>query len=424
MRGNVERVVPRREGVARSRSLWLTVAVVALGITGTRPCIAEGMPTGPYLGQTPPGQTPEVFAPGIISLEGRFEYGIVFSPDVTECVFGLTNVGWSLFNLRYTAMDGGGAWSDPVPAPFQGMGDALSPAFTSDGETIFFASARPSYPPGNIWTSTRDGSGGWLAPEMLPAPVNSSDDEWSPSLTDDGVMYFVSLRPGGFGDADIYRAVPEGGVYTTVENIGPAINTSALESTPFIAPDESYLILESDRPGGFGQMDLYISYRMHGAWTTPENLGDSINTEQIEDEPYITPDGQYFFFNRRQSFVTAVSTDLWWVDITAVFGPVGTPEHGSHAASHPRPVAWNAPNPFYPATEITYSLPSLGEVTIDVLDVGGRRVLSLSEGIRAPGTHSVRLEANRTRGLASGTYFYRVRLADDVLTTGRMVLAR
>lgn len=387
-------------------------------------CSAGGIATGLYLGQTPPGLTPEIFAPGIISLDTRYEYSVAFSPDLSECVFGVTNATWALFDLLFTEMDVvDSTWSVPIPAPFQGSGDALSPAYSPDDQSIYFASARPAYPPANLWKSDRDGVGGWLGPVMVPAPVSTTSDEFAPAFAANATMYFVSYRPGGLGSGDIYRSVPVGGAYTTVEHLGAPINTNAIDSTPFVAPDESYMIFESNRGGGFGQHDLYISYNTGSIWGEPINLGSGINTTAIEDEPYVSPDGKYLFFNRRASFVTGQQTELWWVDIAVLPGAVDVPGEGESMAPSSL-LRQNAPNPFHPVTKISYTLPSAGEVSIRVLDVGGREALRLVNRHQERGEHSVSLTETDTRDLISGTYFYQLLLDGRVLTTKKMTMVR
>lgn len=153
---------------------------------------------------------------------------------------------------------------------------------------------------------------------MVPALMSTSADEFAPSFTATGVMCFVSSRDGGLGDADVWRSVPSNGVYSPVEHVGAPVNTEHLDSAPFIAADESFIIFESDRPGGFGQQDLYVSFRRDDEWSTPANLGSAVNTEQIEDEAYVSPDGKYLFFNRRAAYTTRQHTDIYWVDFAAV----------------------------------------------------------------------------------------------------------
>jgi len=139
----------------------------------------------PALGRFPVRYRPEVFAPGIISLEGRYEYILTFSPDLGECVFGLTDRFWSEFSLLYTRMAADESWIDPVPAPFAGGGDALILAFAPGGDRIFFVSSRPAGGAANIWYSDRVDTL-WSDPVELPAPVNTSSTEFGLSLDGPG----------------------------------------------------------------------------------------------------------------------------------------------------------------------------------------------------------------------------------------------
>lgn len=366
----------------------LFVVSVALALASVPNALpAQALPSGPYFGQTPPGFTPQIFAPGSVSLPNRYEYCLVFSPGMDECVFGLTNGSWSGFTLLYTRMAPDGTWSDPVTAPFQGTGDAVYPTFSMDGTVICFASSRPAYPPVRIWRAQREDTG-FSQPVALDPPVFSGYDEWGSSFTSDGVFYFCSDRPGGLGSGDIYRAVtsPDGTV--TVENLGAPINSPQLEGAPRIAPDESYLIFESQRPGGYGQSDLYISYRQGGAWTTPRNLGESINTAQIEDGPFVSPDGRYLFFNRRRSPYTGEQSEIWWVDARAAFDPGQTGMSDADTRKCGSSLLRIEPNPFAASATLTYSTPVPGFVSIKVYDVLGRQIGSLVNALRDAGTYT------------------------------------
>jgi hypothetical protein len=85
------------------------------------------------------------------------------------------------------------------------------------------------------------------------------------------------------------------------------INRGKYSAHPFIAADESYLIWDTEREDGFGESDLYISFRhKDGTWGKAINLGEQINTNAWEASGYVTPDGKYLFFNRGH--------DLYWVD--------------------------------------------------------------------------------------------------------------
>jgi hypothetical protein len=101
------------------------------------------------------------------------------------------------------------------------------------------------------------------------------------------------------GRADIYRAPRIDGVYREVLNLGPVINTEHSEYDLVIAPDESFLVFSSTRPGGFGEVDLYISFRTpDGAWSEPKNLGPEVNATGAVF-PSLTDDGKYLFFQSR-----------------------------------------------------------------------------------------------------------------------------
>lgn len=265
-----------------------------------------------YFGQAAPSDTPAVFAPGILSKEGRFEQFLMFSPDGRGLIFGITNADWSAFSLHLMRMEDG-QWTQPIPAPFLGSdSSALTASLSGGTDTAYFTSARPQYPPADIWMSVR-GNGGWSEPTRLGPPISSGDDEWEVAVSRNGVLYFSSTRAGGQGDIDIYRARPVDGGYAAVENLGPPINTTWGDDLPYIAPDESYLIFASDRPGGFGNRDLYVSFRRNGTWTEPENLGELINSEDWDIYPSMSPDARYLFFTRRKAWQTTDDSDIYWV---------------------------------------------------------------------------------------------------------------
>lgn len=279
---------------------------------------SQEIPDGPYFGQEPPGMIPEVFAPGIISLEDRFESGCTFSPDGNECLIGITNSAWSYFSVLYTREEDG-QWTEPERAPFLGSyDDAVAFTFSSDGQRVYFTSARPSYPPINIWMSERVEQD-WTEPIKIPYPVSSSSDEWNVTVTGNNTLYFSSDRPGSQG---IFRSEYINGNYSTAESIGYLHNSQIREAPLFIAPDESYLIFHSEWHEGYGWEDMYISYRKEdGSWTIPQNLGPEINTSIMDAAGNMSPDGKYFFFSRREAPYTTIDQDIYWVDSKIVFKP-------------------------------------------------------------------------------------------------------
>ena len=286
--------------------LMLSVALFSVVAAGgaTEPTLLSA--SGPYLGEDPPGMTPRIFAPGIVNTadhEGCAE----FSRSGTRFLFHRLEKGlekWDDIPVFLMEIEEAG-WSPPRPAPFESDYQDWDYHFTPDGRWLYLTSLRPTEPEGpppkhgNIWKVEVTESG-WGRPILLPPPINGLEHhDSSPSLTNDGTLYFFSSRDGGFGRADIYRARMTNGAYTEVENLGSVINTEHSEYDLVIAPDESFLVFSSTRPGGFGEVDLYVSFRgSNGKWGEPRNLGGKVNATGAVF-PSLTDDGKYLFFQSR-----------------------------------------------------------------------------------------------------------------------------
>jgi hypothetical protein len=155
---------------------------------------------------------------------------------------------------------------------------------------------------------------GWDAPVKLGSPVSSSRNEWGFSVMPDKSIYLCSHRSGGSGGCDIWYCQYVGGQYVSAENIS-ILNTVSNDCAPYVSPDQSFLVLNSTRPGGYGTADLYISCRLDdGSWAAPINLGPNINTRDREFSFSLSPDAKYGFFTRRSSN----NSDIYWVDIRAI----------------------------------------------------------------------------------------------------------
>jgi len=261
---------------------------------------------GAYFGQNPPGDTPELFAPGIVST-CKEHSAAMFTPDGNEVWFA------RLFpSAIYFMKPEDGKWTKPQVAPFSGQYDDLYPHLSRDGNKIIFCSRRPvekggkTLPrgQGHLWGVERT-KNGWSEPRHLGAIINSSIRQGASSLSKNGTLYFNrknSKHPEW--SIDIYRAKLVNGQYEKPENLGKPINSETPDHSPFIAPDESYIIFSSFRPGGYGMSDLYISFRKdNGTWAKPKNLGRTINSTAKDEYPYISPDGKYLFFNSNRPSV-------------------------------------------------------------------------------------------------------------------------
>jgi hypothetical protein len=262
---------------------------------------------GPYLGQKPPGMTPETFAPGIIST-GEEEGSSGFARNGTVFLFQ------KFLERRchtYITRLRDGVWTAPELIPFwETMAANGDFVFSSDDKTMLYqvrtetGSSTISY----IWRAEVTETG-WGEQTPHPEPVNTPHFESFASDTADGTLYFFSRRPGGKGRSDLWRCARTGGQYAEAVNL-ESLNTEYEEWDPFIAPDESYLIFCSTKPGGLGRDDIYISFKGHdGTWGPPVNMGSEVNSSGSENRPWVSRDGQYFFFTSTRSG----SRDTFWV---------------------------------------------------------------------------------------------------------------
>jgi ankyrin repeat protein len=272
---------------------------------------------GPYLGQVPPGTIPVLFAPNLVSTE-RSELNAVFSPDGKELYFARSE-GEQGQRMRAVAQEGG-VWGRSKPVTFVGDYSSVDMFIPRDGTRLYFCSNRaldgkgPAKNDTDIWVSTRTVAG-WGEPVNLGERVNSGENDYYPTLTAKGDLYFSSPRAGGKGGNDIYCARLAEGQLGRAENLGSPINTDRWEFDPFIAPDESYLIFSSNRPGGLGDSDLYVSFRgADGGWAPPLNMGAPVNSSRSEYTPMLSPDGKYLFFTSGR----AGSEDIYWVDAAVI----------------------------------------------------------------------------------------------------------
>jgi Tol biopolymer transport system component len=253
--------------------------------------------------QQSPETTLQLFGENIIST-GDDESHPHFTSDGKTLYFLKNTASFSHWTI-VVSQEQNGKWTTPEVAAFSGQFSDADPFITADGERFFFISTRPvngrSKADTDIWMMKKVGEN-WSAPEPLTA-VNSETNEWFPTVSKNGNLYFGSERPGGKGRCDLYRSRLVDGKYGTPENLGDAINSTASEVEPFIAPDESYLILAAlGLPDSKGIYDLYISFRQDGAWTKPRNLGDRINSVGWDFSPKVSPDGKWFFFTSNRCF--------------------------------------------------------------------------------------------------------------------------
>ncbi|UCE25506.1 MAG: PD40 domain-containing protein [Candidatus Zixiibacteriota bacterium] len=253
------------------------------------------MLTGPYLGQDPPGNTPTLFAPGIVSTSKEHS-AAMFAPDGKELWFGRMFPA----KIHYMKLIDG-KWTEPQVATFCDTFKYLYPVLTHDGTRIFFSSDRPIEMDGkrlnrgevDIWMVVRT-SAVWSEPSHLDNNVNFDRRNSCGSVAANGNLYFTGTTDDKA--TEMFCSEPDGDVYINRRHL-TAIDSPVPDHCPFVAPDESYMIFSSFR-SGLGRSDLFISFRKQdGTWSEPTNMGPAINSAYKDEYPYITPDGRYLFFN-------------------------------------------------------------------------------------------------------------------------------
>jgi len=255
---------------------------------------------GPYMGQKPPGMKAQPFAPGVISKAG-WELEGIFAPGMKEFYFTLDRgiyTGPNKTGFRPTVIgfrQENNIWKKYTE--FLRIGEVV---FSPDGTRMHMAEGYKD----------RVGKG-WSERKSL-GPMFDREEL--------GIMRLSASAKGTYvfddykSKAGIRISTLKNGKRQAPEVMGPVVNTGEYTAHPFIAPDESYLIWDSERDGGFGGSDLYISFRQkNGDWGPAINMGDKVNSDKWDAYASVTPDGKYILFNRGIDD-TDKNVDIYWVD--------------------------------------------------------------------------------------------------------------
>lgn len=263
-----------------------------------------------------PGTVPKIFAKNIFDKDSSYIGYCSFYNKGEEFYYAITNRQWNTSQILKLTSD---KQIDTLHLNInaQWIGE---PMFTLDEKRMYFtAIAEPlenlDWHADLFYIEIKDD--GWSEPKNFE--LNSLKSEWHISFTKNNVAYFGSERDGARLSADLFYSKLEDGKYKKAIKLPSKINSQYNDCDPLISPDESYLIFHSDRPGGYGEHDLYVAFRKgENDWTEPENLGGNINTDGWEMGPSISPDGKYLFFTRRKSWNTDEPSKIYWVDISII----------------------------------------------------------------------------------------------------------
>jgi outer membrane protein OmpA-like peptidoglycan-associated protein len=300
---------------------------------------------------------PDVFPPGIANL-ARLEWNNGYYKEGYEHVtkfLGYPNIKPNILRaaqyLKNSCEYAMNAINKQVPFKPQNMGAAINdkydqywPSLSADGETFVFTEAIPINPSNpeaymnrqeDFYISHLGTDSIWQQSRPIGAPLNTSGNEGAQSLSADGkIMVFTGCnRKGGVGLCDLYISYKNGDQWSTPKNMGEPVNSTAKETQPSISPDGRTIYFSSNRKGTYGGLDLWKTIlNDSGKWTTPVNLGDSINTPFDEQSPFIHNDNKTLYFSSNgwpgfgnfDLFVSRKISDSTWTKPMNLGYPINT----------------------------------------------------------------------------------------------------
>ncbi|HOT15871.1 MAG TPA: OmpA family protein [Bacteroidales bacterium] len=199
---------------------------------------------------------------------------------------------------------------NPVP-----LGDSINtkydeywPCITGDDSTLFFTRRIPRTKEHERFRDTVQedifvsnlNKNGWGKARGIS--INTENNEGAQTITADGQQMFFTAcdRADGYGKCDIYYCKKEGNNWSTPQNLGNIVNSGYSETQPSVSSDGRTLYFASNRPGGKGKQDIWVTYLdSSNQWTKPVNLGDSINTNDMEESPFIHADNTTLYFSSK-----------------------------------------------------------------------------------------------------------------------------
>ena len=332
-----------------TRSFTIGASLLVLG-TLLQACRPDAEPVGPNArrviadaaGEDGPRwsdwSTPIHLGP-LINAPGFDQSGPALSQDGLSLYFASSRPGGLGRNDLWVAHRGSrdNAWGAPqnLGPNLNSAGDDFAPNFSKNGHWMYFSSDRPGgCGAHDLYVSYRQHTQDdfdWQPAVNLGCVVNTPFNDWLPDPFEDpetGVtmLYFSSNRPGGIGFLNIYAsAQAEDGSFGAATLV-PELSSASRDARPVIAHDGLELFLASNRPGGLGDWDLWVSRRATtlDSWAAPVNVGATVNTQYFEAAPGLSADGTTLFFRSTRPGGFGIG-DLW----------MSTRRHGSGGGDEP-----------------------------------------------------------------------------------------
>lgn len=291
-----------RNKVYLALALLISLVVIQSCISTEKNRYDQYVQNQSYFGQSAPGMVAEIFTPGIVSITGRYEYALSFSPSLDEMYFtgekegGNQHVYYSRFN--------GKEWIKPEPFNLtKGMKRNEFEAFVStSGKELLFAAYDSIFSDEKIWY-TRRLDGNWAKAEKLDSPINT-DLVFYPNTAQNGNLYYTSISKRG-----MYYSPYQNGKYQEVYEVKIEFGIHG-----FISPAQDFILVDAPKGNDKAKdKDIYVYFKKKDeSWSKPINLGNAVNSDFNETCPSLTPDGKYMFFSRYNE--AGGLSNIYWAD--------------------------------------------------------------------------------------------------------------
>lgn len=266
-----------------------------------------------YFGQKPPGLTAEIFAPGIVSINGRREGSISFSPDLDEMYFTVAKEPEGTdeyFSADiYISKLENKKWTKPkkINLTKNQKDNEMQPFLSYDGKQIYFTAYDSAHGNSKIWYANRL-ENSWGNAIQLDSPIND-DVVFYPNEAKNGDLFYFNIPKG-----KTYYAPNKNGKFPEVHEVVIEFGVHC-----FISPSQDYLLVnarnkENDKRK---DSDIFVYFKKKdGTWSKPINLGNTVNSHFGETVPSITRDGKYLFFNRYEE--EGGLSNIYWVSTEVI----------------------------------------------------------------------------------------------------------
>lgn len=251
------------------------------------------------------------YLPAITADEQTLVYTRLIPKDPNGSTTDMRNKSEDFYSCKKTD----GKWSNAINIgpPINTFGNEGAQCISADGQTLVFTACKEydGYPGGrkgygscDLFIAKKMADGKWGVPENIGKPINTEYWDSQPSMSSDGqTIFFVSNRPGGIGGTDIWKCTKnDAGKWANLVNLGDSVNSAENEESPYIHPDNKTLYFSSEGWPGMGSKDLYLSrIKKDGHFSTPMNLGYPINTAESERDLIVSANAKTAYFSSERA---------------------------------------------------------------------------------------------------------------------------